>query len=186
MKKIVLPAICSLGLLAANGHAALYSVAATNANAAGSDFVLAGVNKNLVFDLTGVYDSDTGLGSLSGTATSTNGGNAFPVSLEGWTFSLPNANVGGTIAAWDLSNCTQANTPANAVCTTLGANVAGSLVASAAPVGVAGLQQWTMTSAALSGTWDVQVEEVPVPAAVWMFGSAMLGLLGIAKRQRSI
>ena len=32
--------------------------------------------------------------------------------------------------------------------------------------------------------WAVQSGEVPVPAAVWLFGSGLLGLVGIAKRKR--
>ena len=32
---------------------------------------------------------------------------------------------------------------------------------------------------------DVKVEAVPVPAAVWLFGSGILGLIGIARRKSS-
>lgn len=32
---------------------------------------------------------------------------------------------------------------------------------------------------------DVEVSEVPVPAAAWLFGSALLGLTGIAKRKKA-
>lgn len=38
----------------------------------------------------------------------------------------------------------------------------------------------------LSGTWDgasFQMSPVPVPAAVWLFGSGLLGLVGIARRK---
>lgn len=32
--------------------------------------------------------------------------------------------------------------------------------------------------------WDVTVSTVPVPAAVWLFSSGLLGLIGIAKRKK--
>jgi hypothetical protein len=35
----------------------------------------------------------------------------------------------------------------------------------------------------VSGTWTVTT--VPVPAAVWLFGSGLLGLLGVTRRRRS-
>lgn len=35
------------------------------------------------------------------------------------------------------------------------------------------------------GLYDVTVSAVPVPAAVWLFGSGLLGLAGIARRKRS-
>ena len=35
------------------------------------------------------------------------------------------------------------------------------------------------------GSAQVKVEAVPIPAAVWLFGSGLLGLLGIARRRAS-
>jgi len=38
------------------------------------------------------------------------------------------------------------------------------------------------------GTWDYTITfdvEVPVPAAAWLFGSALLGLAGVARRQKA-
>jgi len=32
---------------------------------------------------------------------------------------------------------------------------------------------------------DVQVQVVPLPAAVWLFGSGLLGLVGIASRKKA-
>ena len=62
--------------------------------------------------------------------------------------------------------------------------------------------QWYMfegKSGPLSGTWDASVifegkdlshisaytKVVPVPAAVWLFGSGLLGLVGIARRKKA-
>lgn len=37
----------------------------------------------------------------------------------------------------------------------------------------------------VSGTWtDFQMTPVPVPAAVWLFGSGLLGLVGLARRKK--
>ena len=33
--------------------------------------------------------------------------------------------------------------------------------------------------------WAVRAGDVPVPAAVWLFGSGLLGLIGIARRKKA-
>ena len=38
----------------------------------------------------------------------------------------------------------------------------------------------------LTYTYDESAPEVPVPAAVWLFGSGLLGLVGIARRKKTI
>jgi len=38
---------------------------------------------------------------------------------------------------------------------------------------------------AMSGTWAGTLTVVPVPAAVWLFGSGLLGLAGVARRRKS-
>jgi hypothetical protein len=35
----------------------------------------------------------------------------------------------------------------------------------------------------LLGTWSTSVSAVPVPAAIWLFGSGLLGLIGMARRK---
>jgi len=45
-----------------------------------------------------------------------------------------------------------------------------------------GLTNQTLTS---GQTWQLNVATIPVPAAVWLFGSA-LGLLGVARRRKTI
>lgn len=43
---------------------------------------------------------------------------------------------------------------------------------------------WTLTSTG-SLTFDAGVSAVPVPAAVWLFGSGLLGLVGVARRRKA-
>lgn len=43
---------------------------------------------------------------------------------------------------------------------------------------------------ALEGEWAVQTDDframvVPIPAAVWLFGSGLIGLVGVARRKKS-
>jgi hypothetical protein len=40
-------------------------------------------------------------------------------------------------------------------------------------------------TAAFQGTLTPQVSQVPIPAAAWLFGSGLLGLVGIARRKKT-
>jgi len=35
------------------------------------------------------------------------------------------------------------------------------------------------------GMYGIEISQVPLPAAVWLFGSGLLGLIGIAKRKKA-
>ena len=41
------------------------------------------------------------------------------------------------------------------------------------------------TSATASFDYDLQLTAVPVPAAVWLFGSGLIGLVGFARRKKA-
>ncbi len=41
---------------------------------------------------------------------------------------------------------------------------------------------WSFSTASLS-SYNMSIQTVPVPAAVWLFGSGLLGLVGIARRR---
>jgi hypothetical protein len=43
----------------------------------------------------------------------------------------------------------------------------------------------TAQSVAHTGAIDIGVAAVPVPAAVWLFGSGLLGLIGVARRKKT-
>jgi len=54
-----------------------------------------------------------------------------------------------------------------------------------APNGLAGFVGTTSLNTAYTvDTLQINVSAVPVPAAVWLFGSGIIGLLGIARRRR--
>ena len=41
------------------------------------------------------------------------------------------------------------------------------------------------TNGAIIGTFTVEGAVVPIPSALWLFGSGLLGLVGIARRKKS-
>jgi hypothetical protein len=42
---------------------------------------------------------------------------------------------------------------------------------------------WSLSAQATGGTYSMTVTAVPVPAAVWLFGSGLLGLVGASRRK---
>ena len=50
--------------------------------------------------------------------------------------------------------------------------------------GIRGYQMVSGPFAGLNVTMDVTVE-TPIPAAAWLFGSGLIGLIGIARRKKS-
>lgn len=45
---------------------------------------------------------------------------------------------------------------------------------------------WTGNGPGSMYSWSATVSAVPVPAAVWLFGSGLLGLIGMARRKESV
>lgn len=43
--------------------------------------------------------------------------------------------------------------------------------------------EWTLSANAAGGTYSMTVTAVPVPAAVWLFGSGLIGLIAVARRK---
>jgi len=46
-----------------------------------------------------------------------------------------------------------------------------------------GTYEWTWGSGASADSYTLNVGAVPIPAAVWLFGSGLLGLVGVARRK---
>ncbi|UCB54105.1 MAG: VPLPA-CTERM sorting domain-containing protein [Thiotrichales bacterium] len=44
---------------------------------------------------------------------------------------------------------------------------------------------WTLSANATGGSYSMTVNAVPVPAAVWLFGSGLIGLIAVARRKAS-
>jgi len=58
--------------------------------------------------------------------------------------------------------------------------------ASFASLGLApGAYVWTWGSGESADSYTLNVGTVPVPAAVWLFGSGLLGLVGVARRKKA-
>ena len=48
-----------------------------------------------------------------------------------------------------------------------------------------GVYEWTWGSGATADSFKLNVGAVPIPAAVWLFGSGLLGLIGVARRKKA-
>jgi hypothetical protein len=126
-----------------------------------------------------------GTGSLVGGNVITNGTTTFtaPVLEAQWAgtwFPLGQAS-GGITFVMDITA-----TSATTFDFVLRAN---ELIDGAEDPGAAGFSNWTAQwfltgSGATSGAHSVAVSAIPVPAAVWLFGSGLLGLASIARRKK--
>ena len=48
-----------------------------------------------------------------------------------------------------------------------------------------GAYEWTWGTGASADSFKLNVGAVPIPAAVWLFGSGLLGLIGVARRKKA-
>jgi hypothetical protein len=126
-----------------------------------------------------------GTGSLVGGPVIINGTTTFtaPVLEAQWSgtwFPLGQAS-GGITFVMDITA-----TSATTFDFILRANELIDLAEDPQPAGFAAwTAQWYLSgSGTTSGAHSVQVSAVPVPAAVWLFGSGLLGLVGIARRKK--
>lgn len=167
--------------------AAVLATAAAQSNAfiyglTGSFDVVATVFGNqlaLPFTInSGTYDSLAGTGTWNATAD-----------LSGLQFGTITFDQNFTIdAASGLGSLgTAANCTGNSfACSQLGPQFLGPLDANGSleyPGGL-GAQVWSVTTPNF-GTVDFQPTLVPVPAAAWLFGSALVGLAGIGRKRKA-
>ena len=83
-----------------------------------------------------------------------------------------------TIDDWQL-DLTSINVNANATADVLDLAGAGLMTLSG---GTAQAVNWSFTSSGLT-TYNMSITAVPVPAAVWLFGSGLIGLFGVVRRK---
>ena len=147
-----------------------------------------GLNMDLVWDVTGLVDA-LGLGMAAGDVISGDtaiiGGVPFTI---GSALPASNSVVGsGPIpASYPIG-------PTPMATTDLDLTTVGGLTPVADLSGVAGSPQATGPYLGFSASLDigdansmhlVSVSTVPVPAAVWLFGSGLIGLIGFARRKK--
>ena len=71
-----------------------------------------------------------------------------------------------------------------------GANISGNATKNSSSFASLGFTPGSYVSTLTNGsnvdTVTVNIGAVPVPAAVWLFGSGLLGLVGMAKRKKAV
>ena len=48
-----------------------------------------------------------------------------------------------------------------------------------------GAYEWTWGTGASTDSFKLNVGAAPIPAAAWLFGSGLLGLIGVARRKKA-
>lgn len=169
--KTSIAAAAAIAALAAAGQAS-----ATTYDASGN-LNLLGV---LVTSNGGVWDDATGDGSWNLHIDGTAAGFGISDISQTWTMDA----VSGT-GVLNPGTCTGDAT----TCSVMGAGIVGPWTAATTPVG-AGSNGFTFYVTALSqnATFNMNmspVSPVPIPAAAWLFGSALLGLTGVTRRKNA-
>ncbi len=161
-----------LAAVAAQANAAVYDVSGA--------FNVPVLTWNIPFTVnSGVYDDVTGEGFWNITAELEAGGiiGGGTISFD-QTFTI-NATT-GLGAFFAPTNC---EGPLGS-CAGLGANFVGTVAATPFPIG-GGPQVWTMTTGFGQVVFQPEIPQVPLPGAAWLFGSALMGLAGVARRCRA-
>lgn len=116
-----------------------------------------------------------GIGTaVNGSSLNTPADSAFAggnTALDTWTSTLSGSavgSVGQSLSFWLISNSASGGTPN--VNTTQYANSNGA-------------SYWTLSA---NGTLSYAASPVPVPAAVWLLGSGLTGLVGISRRRKQV
>jgi hypothetical protein len=170
----VVLAAAALLLSAGSAHAALVNFQFTG----NVDFSLGygGLNNGDTVTVAGVFD-DSVLSGGSGTIGFDSGsGNTLSIAAGSYTFTEANDALYTTTGAYITLN-------SGALFDFNYQAISG---INSAPADFDSFFTSFLSDVYLSGTWNttVQTSPVPVPAAVWLFGSGLLGLMGIARRRK--
>ena len=161
-------AIAAALLLAATGaQAATYDIL-------GGSFEMAGVGGDPAIAGGGVMtDGDVNSDALSDFIFFGQPVNTYYLDT-GPTVDLAGSDMAGFTAFWNGTEFNQGADPAATV-----DNGDGTLTLSWSSLIVGGPFD------GFTGSWTMDIQEVPVPAAVWLFGSGLLGLVGVARRRKA-
>ncbi len=173
MKKFAtLASAAVLAAVAAQANAAVYDVSGA--------FNVPVLTWNIPFTVnSGTYDDVTGDGFWNITSELEAGG-----IIAGGTITFDQAfTINGTTGLGQFFAPTDCVGPEGS-CAGLGANFMGTVVATPIPLGE-GPQVWTVTTGFGNVVFQPELSEVPLPAAAWLFGSAVLGLAGVGRRRRA-
>lgn len=177
-------ALTALGSAAANADISITQMNFSGISAASGSVLDAGGGSftGSFFGHTWVADQVTGVLDSSSPAGSFSGSNA--LGAYDYTAGIANMAAGqvavGTLFDWSTSvdipvlavfDCTSAPGTCTGINTTAGGSMQTGPFAGATP--------------AFNGTGSLVAPAVPVPAAVWLFGSGLLGLVGVARRKKA-
>jgi hypothetical protein len=125
-------------------------------------------------------------GLISFTAASSD---AYGANVANWTPFGTSSTGSWDASSGDAFNLFSAPQIAVPVGYISGTNISGNATkngASFATLGFAlGSYVSTLTNGSFTDTVTVNVSAVPIPAAAWLFGSGLLGLVGIARRKKA-
>lgn len=176
--------------IAGDGHAGVINITTVDDGAHGVTFSINSFNMDTYLGTAGGAFATQGtvVGTMSGAVNSQGGISLDLTGREGMA-QFFNTSLGAQ--PWNAGATFTSNSQTNAVANLTGASLA--LDGSAAIVSASAVSGWgffagtpytEMFSLDFSAG-AVVASPVPVPAAVWLFGSGLLGLVGVARRKKS-
>ena len=146
-----------------------------------------GIPVSIVMDATGLFNAMAAPGF--GIGTTITGTGVLPASNYMKKGSMPIGVVPIATTTWNTTTCAGAGMGSNpSGCLPLIADTVVPAGYSPTQVGVGGSPMIAGPFTGYNANFDVvsmTVVPVPVPAAVWLLGSGLLGLVGVARRKRS-